>query len=369
MKKFMIILLCLLMLFAAGCHEETPVATQGTTQPSETTAPSEATQPTAAPTEPEPTEPPVTEPPVPETVPGTALADRTMLILETAQRGSVVEVVGELDADYWVVKTESGYGLIEKRLVRMAAEPAYEPWDGYARSGAGLYANYHLLAPEMQSLSKNTRVKVLEALGDCYLVQVEDTLGYMRREQVSKSYIKSSSGSSGGSDGGDISLDCSWGVSLLSVFVPQSGEVTGSAAVLADDVEISLGWFDRGESLQIVTQTGFAAEREGCYTVYLDGRYGYVLQNLVAPEGAEPYAQWQGYARSKAPLYDNYYLTGDPVKSLSANAKVQVVCDLGMCYLVQVGEQTGYLAKDQVSETRIQYSSGGGGNEWSDPVM
>lgn len=368
MRKTFVILLCLLMLFAAGCNEETPVATQDTAQPSEPTVPVETTQPTMAPTEPEPTEPPVTEPPVPETTPGTVLADRTMMILETAQRGSTVEVVGEFDADYWVVKTEIGYGLIEKRLVRMDGEAAYEQWQGYAKSGAGLYDHYHLLAPEIQSLTKNAKVQVLEGLGDCYLVQVGDTTGYMRQDQVSKSYIKSSSGG-GSADGGDISLDGSWGVSQLSVSVPQSGEITGSATVLADNAEISLGWFDRSETVQIVTQDGFAPEKEGYYTIYLEGLYGYMRQNLAAQEGTEPDEPWQGYARSKAPLYDSYYLTGDPVKSLSANAKVQVVCDLGTCYLVQVGEETGYMAKDQVSETRIQYSSGSGGNEWSDPVM
>lgn len=370
MKKITVILLCLMLLFAAGCNEETPVTTQGTTEPSETTVPVETTQATTAPTEPEPTEPPVTEPPVPETVPGTVLADRTMVILETAQRGSTVEVVGEFDADHWVVKTELGYGLMEKKLVRMDGEAAYAQWEGYARSGAKLYDNYHLLSPEIQSLSMNTKVQVLEDLGGCYLVQVGDALGYMRQDQVSKSYIKpSSGGSSGGADGGDISLDYSWGVSLLSVSAPQSGEVTGSAIVLADDAEISLGWFDRGETMQIVTESGFAEEKEGYYTVYLDGLYGYVWQNLAAQEGEAPYAQWQGYARSNAPLYDNYYLTGDAVKKLSANASVQVVCDLGVCYLVQVGEDTGYMAKDQVSETRIKYSSGSSGGEWSDPVL
>ena len=72
-------------------------------------------------------------------------------------------------------------------------------------------------------------------------------------------------------------------------------------------------------------------------------------------------------------MFDNYYLSGKQVKKLSVNTKVQVVCDLEWCYLVQIGEEFGYLAKDQVSQTKINTSSGGGSNsgggDWTPPAM
>ena len=56
-----------------------------------------------------------------------------------------------------------------------------------------------------------------------------------------------------------------------------------------------------------------------------------------------------------------------------ANRRVQVVCDLEWCYLVQIDEEFGYLAKDQVSQTKINTSSGGGSNsgggDWTPPAM
>ena len=356
MKKLFIITLCLALLLA-GCATKAP-APIGTTAPSSTPE-TAATQPATEPTE--------TEPPVPETEAGTALADRTALILTTLDRGAAVSIVDEFDAQYYVIRLEDGYGLIEKRLVRMDGEEAYVPWTGYARSGAELFDNYLLLLGGQRELNKNMEVAVLEALGDVCLVQVGDTIGYMQADQISQTKIKSSGGG-GSADGGDISLG-SFGPARLSSFVPQSGQVTGQATVLADNVEVLLGWFDEGETLDIITEEGFLEEKEGFYRVYIGGLCGYVRQFLTAREGDEAYTEWDGFARSKAGVYANYYLSGEPEKTLSTNTSVHVVKDLGQCYQVTVDGQTGYMDKDTVSETKIQSSGGGGGNEWSDPVM
>ena len=49
-----------------------------------------------------------------------------------------------------------------------------------------------------------------------------------------------------------------------------------------------------------------------------------------------------------------------------------MVADLEICYLVTVKGEFGYMAKDLVSPTQTAtYSApaGGGGQEWSDPVL
>lgn len=365
MRKLWIILLCL-MVCMTGCKQERTAAPTNTTDRTETESVS------TIPSDPQvETEPQVTEPPVPDTVTAVALADHTDVVLTTVDRDESIDIAGEFDENYYVVKLESGYGLIERCLVRMDGEAVYAQWDGYAYHGAVLYDNYHLLPGGEKELSKNTIVRVLDCLDGCYVVQLDETIGYVRESQISKTYIKPYSGG-GGQDGGDISL--SYGdetsnlYTNLSLFVPQSGEVSGKGIVLVNGAEIILGWFDRDDSMQIIAEAGFAPEQEGWYSVYLNGTVGYVRQNLSLMDGAEPYMQWNGYSRSGAEVFDNYYLNGESVKTLSTNTDIHVVCDLGACYLVSIGETIGYMNKDHISETRITYN-GGGESEWSDPVM
>lgn len=379
MKKLLCVFLAAILLLAAGCgaKEDAVQETMPTVPPTEkaTECPAEA-----------PTEPPVTEPPAPETLSGTALADKTEILLQTMNRDDVVEIAGEFDEHYYVVKLENGFGLIEKRLVRLEGESDYEMWTGFAKSNADLYGHYQMLEDPMESLSMNTELKVLDSLGDCLVVQCGDIIGYMLEDEISSSYIQpytgggSSSGNSsgsGGADGGDITLSYYGSVMPLSTFVPQNQEVTGKGIVLANEAEVILGWFDRDDTVPIINEEGFAEPRDGWHAVYVEGLCGYVRQFLILQEGETPYTQWDGYARSGSELYDNYYLRGEPCDELSGNTELRILCDLGDCYLVSVGEQTGYLVKDQVSETYIQYSSGSGsssdgsssGGDWTPPAL
>ena len=362
MKRFFVSLLCLLLILT-GCAATEPsksndVSSVPTTQ---------ATTGTTAPPE---TETIVTEPPAPDTVEGAALADQTVIVIETADRNATVNIVGDLDEDYYIVKTDSGYGLIEKRLVRLNGAEAYEQWDGYARYQAKVYTNYHLLSTDVKELKVNTKIQVLDSFADCLVVQIDETVGYMLVSEVSRNFITSSGGggNGGSSDGGDISLGYQGGIVKLSALVPQSGEISGMGVVLVDNAEIILGWFDRGDIVDIIVEEGYAEVKEGWHAVYLNGFCGYVRQNLIQTDSAEPYTEWDGYARYKAAVYDNYYLSGEAVQTLSSNATVHIICDLGECYLVSVGDDTGYMHKEQVSETSIHYSSGGGG-DWTPPAM
>lgn len=360
MKKRIVFALCLALLLS-GCVTQAPPETTAPPTVAPTTTPAETTAPTTV-----PTEPAETEPPVPETVAATALADHVALVIATVNRGDTVEIAGELDDTYYIVKLENGYGLLEKRLLRPEGEAEYETWAGYAKSGAMFCDNYHLISLGAQKLSQNTKLTVLDQMGDTCLVQVDETIGYLPLSKISKTYIKSSGSSS--SDGGDISLSNQPGLIPLSVFVPQEGDVTGSATVLCDGAEIMLGWFDRNDTIPVITEEGFAEVKDGWHAVYLDGVYGYVRQNLTAMEGAEPYTPWEGYAKGKTGAYTNYYLTGEPAETLGNNTKVTVLYDLEFCYLVQIGDNIRYLDKELVSQKK--WSSGSSGSaEWSDPVM
>ena len=228
-----------------------------------------------------------------------------------------------------------------------------------------MYPGY-LLRGEGTALNMNTRFRVLDDLGEVLVVQLEETVGYMAKDMVSNTYIKPATGG-GSADGGDIVLGYRGGVTNLSTFVPQEGEISGKAEVLADGTEIVLGWFDREEEVQIVVEEGFAENWEGFRTVYLKGFYGYIRESFLLEEGAEGYAQWTGYAKYGAKLFANHTLMGEST-ALNSNETVTVLWDLGDCCLVARGETIGYVAKDMLSTSPIVYGGGGGG-EWTPPAM
>lgn len=387
MKKYIIVLLAVTILLCAGCAKQ---------QSAETTVP------TTVPTE--TTVPPTTEEtiPVPELKMGRAMVDDTPAILSILMRDDTVDVVGEYDDDHYVIKTEKGYGLVKKELLRNTEEAVYEAWTGYAYYHAEFYNNYRLTG-EPQLLNQNTKVEVLDDLGYCYIVRIDDTIGFMNKSRLAKWRFSSgggsgssgggggSSGGSGGggsstgADGGDISLQFQGGITLLSA-IEQTGEVSGQAVILADGTEVILGYFDRGDEIPVVTEDGFAENWDGYVTVYLDGLYAYVPQMLVQAEETEVYEEWDGYSRWNGVVYDNFYLLGDPIDKLYTNVKVHVLAELENCYLVEVNEVTGYMSKDVVSQTRIATggggssdssgggngsggSGGGGGDEWSPPAL
>ena len=374
MKKLIIALVVLVMVLCAGCAKQEPA-------PVETTAPAAA--PTEAPTE--ATVPPTTEEtiPAPALANGSAMVDKTPAVLDTLMRNDVVDVVGEYDEDHYVIKTAAGYGLVQKELVRMNDEPAYEVWTGYSYWHAEVYETFHLTG-EPVLLNQNTHVEVLDDLGYCYVVRVDGSAGFMKKAQISKWSFNSggNSGSSGGhggstgADGGDISLQFQGGITLLSA-VEQSGDVIGQAVVLADGAEVILGYFDRGDQIPMVAEEGFAEEREGFVAVYLNGLYAYVPQALVLAEDAEPYEEWDGYSYWNGVVYDNFYLLGDPIDKLHSNVKVHILAELENCYLVETNGNIGYMSKDVISKTHIPTGGsnrnsgghGGGSGDWTPPAL
>ena len=356
MKKMMTILLVAAMLLLTACGAQQTDVTPSETTPAATEAATEAV--TEAPTE-APTEP------VPECDRALVQVDKAPAILMLLSRGDSVDVVGEYDKDHYIVKTESGYGLIEKQLLRMSGEADYEAWTGFARSKAPIYDNFYLTGEPLQTLKVNAKVEILDELNNCYVVTCEGEAGFMAKDQVSKSQI--TGGGGGSADGGDISLGFG-GIVKLST-IEQSGEVTGTAKILADGTRVVLGYFDLDSLAPVVTEEGFAPAWEGYYTLYMNGLYAYLPQELARMEGEAAYESWTGFAARNSVVFDNYLLQGEGT-SVKLNTEVSVLWDGGNFYVISIDGAIGYMPKANVGESRFATGGGGGGGgDWTPPAM
>ena len=114
---------------------------------------------------------------------GIILVDQVPAVLTQLSRGDTVEILGEQENCY-IVDSEKGQGLLEKRLVRTSGEANYETWTGY------------LYEDPVRTLQTNTEVTVIGDLGYYYLIEIEGEFGMMRPDEVSRWKHTSSSGSS-----------------------------------------------------------------------------------------------------------------------------------------------------------------------------
>ncbi len=360
MRKIWILLLVLALLVLAGCNEQTPVQTNPT-----------ESVPVEPSTEPVDTTPAETDPPVPQTESATVKAENTPAILLKLDRGTVVELVGDFDEQYAIAKVGELFGLVEKTLLRTAEQAPYESWTGYAYANSPVFDNLRRQGEAVQTLAKNTQVEVLEDLGFGYLVKLDEQLLFMASDSLSKTPIKNyTGGGGGGADGGDIELNNPWIGQLAAI--PQEGTVIGEATVLADGTELILAHLSLGETVQIVTEEGFAEPMEGYATVYMDGLFAYVQEFLVRTGSEEGYTAWDGYAAHKAVVYKDLYMLDPDVTKPAVNTVLHVIDELEGCYVVELDGKVGYIAKDLVSKEKVHVSTGGGGGgggEWTPPAM
>ena len=119
---------------------------------------------------------------------GIILVDQVPAVLTQLSRGDTVEILGEQENCY-IVDSEKGQGILEKRLVRTSGEANYETWTGY------------LYEDPVRTLQTNTEVTVIGDLGYYYLIEIEGEFGMMRPDEVSRWKHTSSSGSSNGGGG------------------------------------------------------------------------------------------------------------------------------------------------------------------------
>ena len=136
-----------------------------------------------------------------------------------------------------------------------------------------------------------------------------------------------------------------------------------AGTIQGDKIPAILCLLKKGDLVEV---TGYADE--GSATVTVDGAVGTVEKELLRFAGDGPYESWTAYARYNTALYGDYRLIGEAAKTLKTNTELTILDELENCYLVQAGEDTGYIAKKQASKWRITSkpktddggSSGGG---------
>lgn len=107
---------------------------------------------------------------------------------------------------WWIIS----YAHVSEALIQRKGEEAYAQWDGFAKYNTLFHDNFYLRG-EGKRLNTNTAIHVVADLDICYLVKVEDSLGYVAKTMVSQTKIVTRStqteddgggGSSGGGGGG-----------------------------------------------------------------------------------------------------------------------------------------------------------------------
>lgn len=334
--------------------------------------------------------------PGPKVETGIIQANGIPAILWFLSQGDQVEVTEQLDEKNVLVETEHGTGMMETQLLRFPGEPEYEPWIGYARPGAALYESYELCGKPFKQLQTNAKVRVLDELEDCYVLslKLEDSetgensgeekppVYFAEKDQIGRKPVQPGPGGGGGDssdyqDGGDITL-AHYSLQFLSNVVFEDEEKTGPAEVRVDGAKLILLYFQKGDTVQIVTEEGFAPEVEGYVIVLIGETYAYVPQSWVLREGDEPFESRNGYAGYGCELYDNYQLRGEKAKQLSVNTRLTVLWDDGFVSLVQLNNQEGtmgFVASSTVRPTPVPPSTGGdtgtdsGSAVWTPPAL
>lgn len=359
MKKAFTILLALVLLLTAGCSKkaEQPETGLPETRAPETTVPEPAVPETTVPE----TMPPETAPPQPKLETGTAQGDNIPAILYLLNRGDPVEVTGYA-ADGASVKTDFGTGTMDAQLLRFAGEEIPESWTAYARWNTGFYPDYEMGGRAPVTLRTNTRLEVLEELEGCYLVTAEGQTGFVSKAQVSKWPVQPGSVSPGSQDGGNIDLAYYGNVRLLSNLTQ-----TGSASVRVDGARVILKYFNRGDTVQLVAEEGFAPELPGYLTILVEGTYAYIPELWVHRDGEPAFEGWEGFAGYNCWLYDNYQLKGTAAKQLYSNTPLTVLWTAGEVSVIRAGDTIGYAFTDTLRTARIPTFSSDG--EWTPPIL
>lgn len=380
MKKFFVIFLALTLALGTGCSHQ---AERPTAPVAVATAPTTAPAPAADQTEPTET----TAPAAPRTVEGTIQGIHIPAILSFPQRGDIVQVTGYPDEATATVTVGDAQGSLAKVLLRFDSDESYEAWQAYAKYNTQVFEGYTLVGEPLATLKTNTQMTVLDDLGECYLVQTEDLMGYIAKTQASKWRIKSSSssgsssgsgGSSTGKDGGDISLTGFAG-DIRPVLLADTVK-TGAAQVRADGGRVVLKYFDRGDKVQLVLDAEVAPEIPGYALILEDGVLAYIPVDWVEKPGDEVFQPWEGYAGYQCKRYDNFELAGKSLGQLSGNKKITVLWQSGDVLLVESESGVSYIAASTARTTPIPRSSGGstgsggsgggsGGGDWTPPKL
>lgn len=307
--------------------------------------------------------------------------------------GEQVQVTEKADDTHVYVKTERGLGIVETQLLRFPDEP-FTPWQGTIRGGSEIYAHYSLLGEPSQTLKAAAQASVLEELEDCYYVSFGDEeTGFVQKTAV----IRSNGGGAGKQpatpetptspspaapgDGSDLVLMSDPHLSMLSQV-----EEIGPAAAKVDDVPVVLFQLQLGQEVTLLAEPEL--EKEGYCLISLEDGPAYVPQQWVRTPQQEQDEEQLRYAGGNCSLYASYLLMGKAEKTLRLNTKVTVYSEAEGVAYVCCGEDWGFVPSASLNQTARAAtpapsspaptapapttppsSSGGGGAEWSPPVL
>lgn len=319
-------------------------------------------------------EPPApTASPEPETEPAAVKLFRLPAVLCTLKRGDTVEVIGEADKgfeEYLTVKFGDKYGLVEKQFLRMEGAAEYEPWTGYTKQETGLHSTYYLNDEKPLAVPVNTELRIIDEFEGCYLAEYDGKQYTVPTEAVGKArfyaYEGDPSGDFGGAapdiDGGDMYLG-------IAMHVEQSGTVSGKASVRLNGTPLILGIFERGEEVSVLKK-----DTKLC-TLRIFGVEAETESRFIRPKDEKPYESWTGYAVSGAKLHADPWLSRGGT-ALTVNSALEVLEDLGDCYMVRCQKGEGFMAKPDVNrEKAYVYDGGSGGGyggssePWTEPAL
>ena len=129
---------------------------------------------------------------------------------------------------------------------------------------------------------------------------------------------------------------------------PEPESVPGK--VIINGAEAVYQYFDRDASVNVVGET------EDYYVIIIDENNLLVEKRLIALEDETRFEAREVYAKSNVPVYSDFYLSGEPIKTLKTNTIVKIHEKLGYCYLCEIDGLTGYISVENVSDTEIKIS-------------
>ncbi len=362
-----------LLLTLAACGKKP----EETAPPETTAAPAEpATESTTVPTEPAPTEP--------AWEPAEVRAGDLGILYQVFQRGDKVTVLGEVK-DYFVIEGEEADLMIEARFLRPEGEEVPAEDDGWAKGKVPVYPTAYLQGEPIATLSRNTKVKVLDAKANWMLIEWKDGTGYVEADQISPWSVQGGGGGSSGNskpkDGTDVNVGSlsavqgdSYEVVTLGVYSGPTFEKYDSpkeGVILSAETEGYLCVMIRGNEVKI-TEVG----EETC-SVLVNGVIGTVPRWAVRLEGDADYESWTGYAKRKAKAYTEYQQRNQ-LRQFNQNEQILVVDELEEVelYVVEIEGEIGYMKLDSLQKTRWKASGGGGsssgsssGSGWTPPKL
>lgn len=118
---------------------------------------------------------------------GTILAEATEGYVAVLSRGDTVQVT-ERGEEVCTVLLDEETGIMQTRLLAFGDEAEYAAWDGYAQGSAPLHRHWRMLDEETK-LNLNTKLHVIGEVGSIYIVELEDGLGFVPMDKISRNQI------------------------------------------------------------------------------------------------------------------------------------------------------------------------------------